>query len=406
MIKQLVGMVGLLAPCLVAAVPYGYGDGIPFNMNTKNPISLGSGNDLFLGYRFGVLSTDNVARAQGDLSTGSLIYRAGLDAGFRRDTGKNLYWAGVGVTTALHERTSQADYTDAKVLAAASINRGGLHRLRFEAATVVGHDALGEERVTGADDSNVDRWLHSKGRANYHFGRPSTPLSLNFFVEGAERDYLNNQAETRLLDYNRVDAGLIFSAAYSSKTHFIVGARVGEVSYAEQASAANRDSDLLQYFAGVRWLATAKTSGEIRLGRISREITSSGREQNDFAWQALVDWKPKTYSSFRLATDVSYDESVFSQASYIRNRALTLSWKHKWATRWSSNVFTRYRESSYVGLPGGRVDDVYQLGGSLTYDIGNKATLSPRIDYAKKDSTVTAVDYTRWDFGLQLEVSF
>lgn len=404
MYKQVVGFLLLSFPMFAVAVPYGYGDGLWYSMGTENPISLGSGNDLFLGYRLSALRTDNVARSEDDQQKSALVYRAGLDAGFRRDTGKNLYWAGASLTSAMHEGISQADYTDGVASAVASINRDGRHRLVTQARVQFGHDALGEDRVTGSDTSNIDRWSHTDGRINYRLGRDDTILSLDVFAEGAERDYLNNEADTDALDYSRLDAGAVFSVAYSAKTKFVFGARAAELSYKDAAAATNRDSDLYRYFAGVRWLATAKTSGEIRLGQISREITNTGAKETDFAWRALVDWKPKTYSRFRLVSDLSYDESVFTSASYIRNSAITLSWKHQWSPLWSSSMFGRYRESDYIGDTSNRVDDVYQLGASLNYKIGRKATVSPRIDYATKDSSVSAFDYNRWDIGIKLKV--
>lgn len=404
--KYLFGMVLSLAPLTLAAVPYGYGDGIRFNMGTSNPLSLGSGNDGFLGYLVRVGATDNVAREVDGERTSSYFGGLKLNAGLRRDTGKNLYWAGISANTAAHSRTSQADYVDGNALVAAALNRGGLNRLRFELSTRYGHEALGESRISGADTSDVDRWQHSQLRTNYHFGRSATPLGVDVFVEGARRDYLNNKADTDALEYDRYDYGVVFSAAYSAKTKFVFGMRFADVGYDQQQAANVRDSSIQRYFMGVKWLATAKTSGEIRVGQLEREIDSTGASETDLSWRVLVDWAPKTYSTFRLASDVRLDESIFSDTAYIRNSTLTLSWSHKWSLDWSSNVFARYRESAYRGAGVGRVDDVYQLGVGVTRRIGRKASITPNVDYAIKDSNVDAFDYKRIDLGLTLKVDF
>lgn len=404
--KYLFGAALAALPLFALAVPYGYGDGIRFNMGTSNPIHLGSGNDAFLGYLLRLGATDNVAREVDGERTSSLFGGAKLNAGLRRDTGKNLYWFGAGVHASAHSRTSQADYVDSNALIAAAFNRGGLNRFRFELSTKYGHEALGESRISGTDSSDIDRWRHSRLRANYHFGRGSTPLALDFFAEGARRDYLNNENDTDILEYGRNDYGVVFNASYSAKTKFVLGARFADVRYDEQQIANLRDSSIRRYFIGIKWLATAKTSGEIRVGELRREIDSTGADETDVSWRVLIDWAPKTYSKFRLASDVRLDESIFSQTAYVRNNTTTLSWTHKWSQGWSSNVFGRYRETTYQGVTTARADDIYQVGFGITRRIGRKAAITPNIDYAVKDSSVDSFDYKRVDVGVALKVDF
>lgn len=401
-----VGLVLALLSGFSFAVPYGYGDGIRFNMSTSNPIHLGSGNDAFLGYGFSVSGTDNVARGDGVDKETSLISRMNLNGGLRRDTGKNLYWAGASLRTGMHSRTSRADYTDGNILLAGALNRGGLHRARFELLHIYGHEAIGEGRLAASSAAPIDRWQQTRVRTNYHFGRSATPLGLDFFVEGSNREYLNNETDTAALEYVRADAGLVFSAAYSEKTKFLLGARLAGVEYDDAQSAAQRDSTIQRYFLGMRWLATAKTSGEIRIGQVQREIDSSGESETDLSWRVLIDWAPKTYSKFRLDSDIRLDESVFSQTAYVRNSTLTLSWNHKWSHAWSSNIFGRYRESAYRGGTAGRVDDTMQAGISLARKLGRKSSLSPSISYAVKESNQDEFDYQRLTFGLAMRVDF
>lgn len=403
--RLLVALISMV-PFAVIAVPYGYGDGIRFNMGTSNPIPLGSGNDAFLGYVFRASANDNVAREVDGQRASSNIFGTGLNAGLRRDTGKNLYWLGAGIDTSVHSRTSQADYVDGNALFAAALNRGGLNQARIQLASKYGHEALGESRISGADSSNIDRWRHSTLRTNYHYGRSSTPLSLDFFVEGIRRDYLNNEADTAILEYNRRDAGVVLNAAYSAKTKFVFGARVGDINYDEQQAANLRDSSILRYFVGIKWLATAKTSGEIRVGQVKRDVDTTGLEEKDFSWRILVDWAPRTYSKLRLVSDFRLDESIFSQTAFVRNSTVTLSWTHKWSPLWSSNVFSRYRESSYRGSADARVDDIYQFGVGLTRRLSRKAAITPYADYAIKNSTTDSFDYKLLDLGVTLKVDF
>lgn len=389
----------------ISAVPYGYGDGVEFNVSTDNPISLGSGNDFFGEYTLGLFSTSNVTRASSEERSANAAF-LGVGTAVRRDTGKSLFWVGVDARSIAHDGFNQADSLDANGLFAGELNRGGMNRLRFNLGSRLGHDALGDEQVVANQEENIDRWRQDDFGLNYHLGRNSTRLGLDLFIEGRSKEYLNNRSSTETLDYSRFDYGMILTAAYSSKTQFLAGGRYSDVAYDESSAAQLRDADVARHFLGVRWLATAKTSGEVRVGLLERKPKNGGDSESGFSWRALVDWKPRTYSTVRLAADVVEEETILSSASFVQNSTITLSWAHAWNAYWDTSSYVRYRESEYFGLSSTRADSVSQVGVSLGYKLNRKTQLRFNTDVAKRDSDDNSFDYRRVDFSVSVKAGF
>lgn len=390
------------------AVPYGYGDGPGHNVPVTHPIDLDGALEGFLNYGASFEQTDNIARATkgNERSASGLGYQLG--AGLRTGSDKNTYWIGVGGAGKSFDKASQADYFDSDVLGSAQINKNGRHRLLLEGGMRLGHDPIGEDRLAGVNQINIDRWLDTTARVAYHFGLPLARMGLDIYVESLDREYQNNRSATSVLDFDRVDVGAVLSAAYSEKTQFVVGAQAGEVDYDDATSSANRDADEFRYFVGMRWLAAAKTNAEVRIGQLERDLASNNASDSSFFWDALVDWRPRSYSMFRLSTSVQNGESAFTSASFVGRQTTTLSWFHSWNEQWDTNVFLRHRVSDYYNsaMVATRSDDTTQLGASLIYHISSQASLRPRIDYAVNNSDQPAFEYERLDLGLSLHVGF
>src|SRR5581483_8776158 len=89
----------------------------------------------------------------------------------------------------------------------------------------------------------------------------------------------------------------------------------------------DRSSQQYEIRAGMRWLATAKTSGDVRIGAL-RHTFSDGRlpSHTGLNWLATVQWAQHPYRTFILSTGQRSDPSYTFDASYLDVKFAALNW--------------------------------------------------------------------------------
>lgn len=263
------------------------------------------------------------------------------------------------------------DYSDYGVSLGSEWHPAFRHRFGFGANLNEDHDPFGTARTedSALEEREIDQWRRVRTNLKYFYGIPSDRYNFELGADSLNKEYTNNRDITQYLDYEI--AGAFGRAFYTIGAKTSIYAMIAaQRSYYEEIApgAFDRGAVTQQYFIGTRWLATAKTSGDIRVGYVLRDPRSP--ERDDFRhldWQAQLTWAPRAVRSFEFVTGRTSQESFLNTVDFIDSRYAALSWLEQWTQRFRTKLGGRYTESAFIGSS--RVDDStgYSLSGEWDF---------------------------------------
>ena len=245
-------------------------------------------------------------------------------------------------------------------------------------------------RANDESDGDINERVILDG--SYLFGAQNARGQLRFSAGHIWNRYANNLLEEgsnkQSEEYDSPFAGATFLMRVAPKTRGFA-----EVSYQDYRyiwSQSTLDSYNVNASLGLSWEATAKTTGEFRLGRERKSFDDAAKsDQTITSWQAEIRWEPTTYSTVDLATSSSLGEGSESadnttRESTIEARSYSVDWTYAWNNRFSTSLGYRRLEEDYIASAGrnaGRVDRTNDVNFGVTYsfrrwlDVGVTATM-------------------------------
>lgn len=254
--------------------------------------------------------------------------------------------------------------------------------------------------------------------ADYFFGAPDAMFNAEF---GAKMNLIrstDNEVATKGIDrdFKQLNASLLYRV--SPKTQLELEGRLGETSYIESASKV-KDSTQHAVLAGVRWEATAQTTGRAKAGYEQRKTDLRTTERP--SWEVAIDWAPLTYSTFTLSSQqATQDGTLASQLNPITNTnnqtgftaiqsaRHSVNWTHGWSDRFKSTVsYARVEEQFVQDLNGAsdRTDTFNQTSLVLTYALRRWVDLKAGYTYSDRDSNTALRTFDRHQVLLGVSMS-
>lgn len=265
-----------------------------------------------------------------------------------------------------------------------------------------GHDQRGTAGREGelADlPLDVDRYRSTDLSGSYRFGAPGARGRAQVDARARRVEYLNNRELTRFRDRDDRLLGGELGVRIGART-----SAVGRVEYGTfEYGTATLDGSEFKYFLGVEWDATAKTSGNLMVGRQAKRFEDPTREEfSGSSWRGSVTWRPRSYSRFDLSTNSETDETNGS-GDFILRRDLTLGWAYDWNTRIRSTVDVGFARETFGGSP--REDESRWWGISGDYVLRRWLRFGASYRSYFRDSSIGEFQYRQNVFLLSLEIS-
>lgn len=260
-----------------------------------------------------------------------------------------------------------------------------------------GHDPAGlvrtEEGAPLFDQGEVDEWDQTRLSLTYGYGSPSSLARNELSVGVRNREYVTNRDATRFLNYDTQQLGYLLSYAYSPKTAILFVMAHNSTDYEIPVRASgNRNLNEFGVRTGFRWVATAKTSGDVQLGVRSVSLDDRTRpSRQTFAWRANFEWVPTARSTLRLSTGESTSETYRNDTLYIDNKNYALNWRQVWTSRFSTSLGANYTQSEFVGS--GREDETINASAGFDYQVLAPVTVFGDYSSRNRESTVNGLDY-------------
>ncbi len=236
-----------------------------------------------------------------------------------------------------------------------------------------------------------DQWRGQNFSAMYSYGAPQAQGRIETGFSAGNKRYQNNPETTKNSDVDTQEVSGRFFWRVMPRTYLVTEVRLGKADYRVGTTNNNSDSRLL---AGVTWEATAKTTGEFKLGRQQKRFDNASKpDTSGGTYEASVEWKPLTYSVFTLVANRSAADALVEGAAFIQNSSLGLTWAHQWSSAMSTRVGLSNAKADYVNL--GRNDDTLTTSAGVSYNLGRRYVLGLDLVHTERDSTLRASAFKR-----------
>lgn len=355
---------------------------------------------------------DNVLRTPSSLEYSSWVLDTLPKVQAWLQSGVNTYSLSYQLQDFRYSSSKDDDFTDHQVNLDINHQFNGRNRLELHALYFDGHEERGTGLAEGRLAEGADRPVElqkTRFEGIYTYGGRDTRGRLDLGYRYYEPDYQNFRAFTRFRDR---DEDTFFSTFYwrvRPRTDLLAEVRYTDVSYDEVRRAdrlGSYDSDEYSYFLGVKWEATAKTSGSLRLGWYDREFDNGLRADEDgFSWEVDVDYKLRSYSVLNLGTR-RFSQETNGIGDFIDTQEYSLAWDHDWSGRASTHVKVLYADDDYQSSGFARRDDDRWFGEArYTYKLRRWLDLGGGYRYEDRDSNAINLDYTRNAYFIEATLS-
>ena len=291
---------------------------------------------------------------------------------------------------------SADDYEDAIVSFNTSWLATRRGRLDMRASFERSHDAFGINRTEDATvrDTELDIWHAMQAGALFHYGAPEATLNTEVGLKVVQKSYQTNEAATRFLDYTSTTFNYTVFYNLSPKTATLFDFERSNIQFEEPfVPVDGRDGDEYRLRTGQRWLASGKTSGDLRVGVFRREFDNSPVAEEGLDWQASVQWAPRARSLLELETARGSQQSYRVDTNVVITRATTLRWKQYWGVRTNSQLSFGQTQAEFVGF--GRKDTSYNGRLSLDYMLNRSWSAFASAETFSRTSNEPASEFDR-----------
>jgi hypothetical protein len=238
------------------------------------------------------------------------------------------------------------------------------------------------------------------------YGAPGAQGRIEVDAGYFQRRYTNNHDTTDVSNRDTWQAGGTFYWRVMPRTDVLIQARHINYNYTDDSNPGpTQSSGENRYYLGLKWEATAKTTGLLKVGYMTKNFDSSDRKDySGSSWEAGVRWSPLTYSVFDLTTSRITQESTGVGSAILTNN-YGLAWNHAWNSRLRTQAVARYSRDDFLDSAPHRLDKVATFGAGVNYDFRRWLLLGANYTYTDRNSNQGIYDYKRNLFMLTVGVT-
>lgn len=235
----------------------------------------------------------------------SLVLQARKDA----DTYLLAYNAGVG----RYSNSPADNYVDQKFLGEAEMELTARSTLKIQPEYLIGHDDRGS--TFGAATAEPNTWRSTGLNGSFSYGAEEARGNVMFALGYTDLQYRNNRDVTTDYDKKMASAGGTFYFRVQPKTSLLMNAKHTDISYNQTAYPLNSKED--RVMVGVKWEATAQSTGEVKIGQLHKKFDSTLPSYSGGSWEGDVLWSPVPYVNADLISSRQTNETTLAGSSTI-----------------------------------------------------------------------------------------
>lgn len=351
------------------------------------PLNVFPGIDLAQGYDDNLFWTRNNTKSSA-FTVISPYVRA------EAKSGPNKFDATLRLANGRFWDSSDDNYLDYSLIGNGDLVFDGRTGLKLRAEFRHGHDPRGS--TDRADTATPDEYNHYGLDGIFRYGAPGARGRIEIDAGAFARRYTNHHATTDVSNRNTWQGGGTFFWRVMPRTEVLMQARHTRFHYTDDSSfGPSQDSGENNYYLGLKWEATAKTTGTVKVGYMTKNFDSSTRKDySGKSWDAGVRWSPLTYSVFDLATSRRTSESTGVGDAIVSNN-YSLTWNHAWSSRVRTQALAGYRHDDFLDSSPDRADKTATFGAKVSYDFRRWLLLGAEYTHTDRNSNQSIFDYKR-----------
>ena len=330
-------------------------------------------------------SDDNVFRERNGSSDNFITVSP--DLSYTKAFGKHQVTIGYNGAYASYDKNTKENYTDHTVDVDALLDLSKQFNVNFKADYANLHESRGQSGVASNAALDVTTLNKNSVFAGMTFGRKEAKMQVELDYGVINTDYTNNNQDIRDRRDDTVSTRLFYNVG--AKTKAFVEAKQTNFNYTSSAS--TLDSTETFYLAGVRWQATAKTQGEVKLGSFDKKFDDGTEtDGSGTSYEANATWSPKTYSNVTLALSRKPQESATGQSFYTAD-LMSLNWNHEFNPKFAVNLDVSRTEDDYSDA---RRDTTNNASVGVDYKFRRWLDFGLKYANAERSSNNSVNDYT------------
>lgn len=323
------------------------------------------------------------------------------DLGWRWNFGKqqlSLQYVGL---YAEYDTNDNENYDDHAINADLFFDLTPKFNIDLQANYELGHESRGSSGlVAGITSAVPNEWRAKRLFSQFTYGRRAASAQLQLDLEAKTLRYTNNSQGFR--DRNTDTVTGRFFYRLGPKTTAIFEATYRDIDYISSAAVRNLDSEERLVRLGLRWEATYKTTGELKIGRFKKTFDSPTEEDiSGTSIEAVAIWEPLTYSRVTFTALREPNEAATADSSYVSS-TLTADWQHDFSSRTTFNANISDRTDNYSGT---RKDDLFNVGLGIDYKLKRWLNIGASYRYSERDSNVVNASYDDNIFMFNVEIA-
>ena len=286
--------------------------------------------------------------------------------------------------------TSNNDYTDQSLIGKASIVASTRAVFKLQPEFVIGHDQIGTT-YGGIQFTPVpNKWRNTGISGIFGYGSEGAKGRVELAAGYLATKYLNNRDLTFAYDKNTTDLGGTFFYRVMPKTSLLFQAKQERINYDNPGSLMPNNT-IYYYLVGAKWEATAKTTGDFRIGRIQDRFDGYNPLFPNFSgigWEGKITWNPKDYSRVMLDLSKQPIQTTLPGSNTDLVNSSTADWAYDWSSRFTSHLTASRYTENFGGAGVNTVNNSYGLSADYQFRRWLKANLG-WTTWAKTANSVT-----------------
>lgn len=329
-------------------------------------------------------SDDNVFREVNGSS--DTFYTISPDLQYTKTFGKHDVLLGYRGAYATYDKNTKEDYTDHFVNLDVLFDLSKQLNVNFIADYSNEHESRGQSGVASSAALDITTLNKNSVFAGITFGGTDAKMQVELDYTVVNTDYTNNAQDFRDRRDDTISTRLFYKVG--ADTRAFVEAKQNNFDYLNSTL----DSTEQLYRAGLRWEATAKTTGEVKVGTYDKNFDSAAQtDGSGTSYEAYLTWSPKTYSIVNLSLSRLPQESAVGGSFYTAD-AMSVNWAHEFNTKVAVNLDANQTTDDYAA--GGRKDKTTTAGLGVDYKFRRWLDFGLKYTNSKRTSNAAANEFT------------
>ncbi len=222
----------------------------------------------------------------------------------------------------------------------------------------------------------------------FTIGRPASRTQIELGADRSQWRYQNNQQEFRDRNNDRVHGRIYYNI--SPRTSVFAGAGLTDIDFIRQGTSI--DSEELAYEVGGRWDASARTTGQVSVGRTEKDFDNPALEDATTTTLAgRLSWDARPRTTFNLYGSRQFEETTSAADSFYVSELVGVSVDQSFGARWNAFAYYNMTDDEFES---GREDEITDYGLGLDYSLRRWLSIGAQYSVVERESNVPGNDYS------------